>query len=204
MLGAPTIAHDFPWVSSSIGLVHDQAAGRAQFGCFFEFIGPASVVRHGLSAKGFGIELARILRIGHRRIVDQHNQDFPAHVHAFEVIPLKFGRLHPVTGKDHAGIDCALVRHALRPGDEVTLKFRRKGMAMALKAELHLRIRGDSDEAHTLQVGTIGIAGFEACAAELVLQILNREVFAFRSRTASFELVGGKRANVGQDAIAGK
>jgi len=138
-----------------------------------------------------------------RRIIDQHNEDFAAHVHAFEIIPLKFGRLNAVPGKDQVGIDCAGIHHALGPSHKIVLKFRREGTPVAGNTELHLRVRRNSDQAHILQEGAIGIAGLEARAAELVLQILNRELFAFGSRTASFECVGGKRANVCQHAIAG-
>ena len=116
---APAIAHDFPGISGAISLVHDEAAGCAQFRGLFEFIGPSSVIRHGLTAKRLGIKLRGILRIGHRRVVDQHDKDFAAHIHAFEVVPIEFGGLHSVTGKDHVCVDGGCIHHALGPGHEV-------------------------------------------------------------------------------------
>ncbi len=138
----------------------DQAAGRAQFGGLLEFIGPPSVIRHGLSAKGLWIELAGILRIRHGRIVDQHDQDLAAHIHAFEIVPVEFRRLNSVTHKDHVGIDRARIHHALSPGHEIGLELRRQGMAVAGEAKRHQRVHGNSDQTHGLQVGSIRIPGF--------------------------------------------
>ena len=74
---------------------------------------------------------------------------------------------------------------------------------MAGEGELHLWIRRDADQTHGLQVGAVGIAGFKPRAAELVLQVSDREFFPFGSGTTSFELIGGKRADIRQHAIAG-
>ncbi len=67
---------DVEAVPRGTGLVDDQDAGRAFLRADLVLVGPAAVVRHRLAAERLRIELPRVRRIRHRRIVDEHHEQF--------------------------------------------------------------------------------------------------------------------------------
>src|SRR3989304_5730474 len=75
-------------------------SGRAFLGTDLELVRPAAVVRHRPSTEGFRIELARVGRVGHRRIVDEHDEGLALHIHALVIVPLEFGR-HDAVPDEH-------------------------------------------------------------------------------------------------------
>jgi hypothetical protein len=66
------------------------------------------------------------------------------------------------------------------------------------------RIRGNTHKRNILQVTPVGIARLEAGGAELLLQILDGELFAFGTGTAAFKFVRREHSDMLQQAITRK
>ena len=141
LLTAPAIAHHFPRIARPLGLVNDEAAGGPELGGLFKFVRPAAVISHGIAAECFGVELRGVGRIGHRRIVHEHDDHFAADVGTLEIVPLIFRSLHPVAHENHVGIHRTVFHNALGPGDKIVLEFWRHGVSVPGKRELHILIR---------------------------------------------------------------
>src|SRR5262249_47485882 len=60
----------------------------------------------------------------------------------------------------------------------------------------------NADERDFLNERPVGVAGFESEILELIGQIRDRELLAFRARPAPFEFVGRKRLDVVQDGVS--
>ena len=94
--------HDVEAIPGRNRFVDDEDGGGAKFGGLVILVGSASVVRHCVAAEDRGVQgvgLRRIERNG--RVIHQHDQRLAFHVQAFEIVPLKLGRLNAVAGENH-------------------------------------------------------------------------------------------------------
>ena len=74
----------------------------------------------------FGVELVGVRWIGHRRIVDQHDQRLALDVDVLVVVPVVLGRDDAVADEDQLGIgDARRRRDVLGPGDDVVFPLQR-------------------------------------------------------------------------------
>ena len=174
--------HDVEGVAGRRGLVDDEHGRRAQFRRLLVLVGPAAVVGHGLAAEGLRIERVGIGRVGHRRVVDQHQERLALDVQALEVVPLIFRRLHAVADKDDLGVlHRDRIGDVLAEGDDLVVRLERL-RAPALLHDQRRDVGGrEADERHLLHPRAIGIARFGAGRLELLDQIVDRELLARRS-----------------------
>jgi hypothetical protein len=91
--------------------VNQQDTGGSLTGGFFDFVGVAAVVAHGLAA-----ETALILE---RRIVDQHEQDFSGDIDAVVIVPALFRGVDSIADEDEVSGDVEGAFRFRCPGDEV-------------------------------------------------------------------------------------
>src|SRR5439155_14518894 len=91
MLARVASFYDGPRVTGRTGLVHDDRGSGSLFRGDFVFVGPTTVVRHRGALEHLVVELRRIARVGHGRVVDQYHDRFAAHIDTFEIVPAVFG-----------------------------------------------------------------------------------------------------------------
>ena len=105
----------------------DDEAGPGPFsGGFFQLVGPATIVGHGLSVEGLLIQLGRIIRIRHRGVVDQNDQRLVFYIHVFVVIPVKFGCHHAIADKNDLRIlEGYAFNRSLAPGHQLLARAKR-------------------------------------------------------------------------------
>src|SRR5579884_2542929 len=84
VLFTPGTADDVPAVTGCRRGVDDENRSRTAPRRFLVFICPTSVIRERLASEK--------TRIVGRRLVREKNDDFPVHIHAFVVVPVKLGR----------------------------------------------------------------------------------------------------------------
>jgi len=81
-----------------------------------------------------------------RAVVNQDEENFSFYVRVFEIVPLKFRRLHAVADENQVGVNRGIFRDALGPGHELVLKFRFQRAPVTRQRELHVGIRSDAHE----------------------------------------------------------
>ncbi len=196
--------HRGPAIRGGCGLVHDQHALRTAARGFFELVGPAAVVGHGLA-----IECARLvgLEIG---VVDQHHGDLAVQVDVLVIVPVALGGIDAVADEHQRGV---LDRHRiLRPqalqGHVLAID---QGALLALLAQLrtHRAIDLRTHHRHRLHPAAIHAAGLQAVLLELFDQVLDGALFTGRGRGAALELVRGQDPHMSRqclriDAAAGQ
>jgi len=91
----PARFHNLPRIRCGNRFVNDDRRSRAALRSDLVFVSPATVIRHRFPLEHFLVELRRIVRIGNGRIVDQHQDRFPANVDAFVIVPAVFGATTP-------------------------------------------------------------------------------------------------------------
>src|SRR5205823_1166751 len=62
---------------------------------------------------------------------------------------------------------------------------------------------GAADQRHSLDVGSIGIAGFQAETCELIRQVSHRQLLLPGSRRTPLEFIRGQRANMAHQIVRG-
>ena len=175
----------------------DQDARRAAPRALLELVRPAAVVGHRLAVEQRRVELRRIGRARNLRIVDEHQDRLALDVDVLEVVPVEFGSRDAVAGEDQLRVlDRRGVGDALRPRHEVVAPAERRLLAAAGDRQRPRVGGGDAHERQGLNEGAVGVAWLEADLREGVLQELDGELLALRSRRASLELVGREHLDV--------
>ena len=197
---AQVALHDLERVTGGAFLVHDQDAGGAAPRALLELVGPAAVIRHRLAVEDLVVELRGIGGVGHLRVVHEHDDGLALDVDALEVVPVELGRGHAVAGEDHLGVaDRRAVGDVLGPGDDLVLPLEGLRGPGAGDGQRPRVGPGDADERHLLHERAVGVSRLEPELLELLLEVLDGELFALRSRRAPFELVGRHRLDAIQD-----
>ncbi len=147
----PAVAHDLPAIGCGFGVVDDDRRGRALTGGFLVFIGPPSVVSHGIA-----LEQGRIP--GRKtRVVDQDEDRFAPDVHIRVVIPAVFGGNDAVAHEHKlAGFDPGIRHGAAGSRHHLILIFHQPVATFEMECHLHrVRIRLDRYQIDGLQVTLI-------------------------------------------------
>jgi len=156
---------------------------------YFVFVGPAAVVGEGLALEKLGI-----IRRG---LVDQHEQDFAAHVEAFVVVPVVFRRFDSVADKNNFGIDIRLRLLGLVEGDVFVKRLQVHGLALpGDERELSFRQSGDADQRNLLHVGAVIAGGLETVFGKLGGDVFGGNVAAALSGTAALQQIVRQVAHV--------
>jgi hypothetical protein len=79
---SPGMLHHTEWIRSCLCIVNDQTSFGALSGCLFVFIGPPSIVGHGVALKNTGI------RCTEAGIIHHHQHYFPLHIYSRIVVPV--------------------------------------------------------------------------------------------------------------------
>ena len=158
-------------------------------------VGPAAVI-----GEGFPPEKFRIVR---RRLVGEQDQHFALDVHAFEVIPMEFGRHDSVADEDCFGVE--LIRGLLQfaDADVIVQPSKRDRFVGARGRERSPSLRGGADHRNGLEVRPVLARGLRAGCLELRRDIFGGQFFAGSSHAAAFQFVAGEVFDVGPHAVAG-
>ena len=149
----------------------------------------------------FAIELAGVVRIGHRRIVHEHHQRLALQIGAFVVVPVELGGDDTVADEDQLGVlDARRRRHVLRPRHHVVFPLQRLLLRAFLEHERRRR-RRDADERHVLEIRPVSVARLQAGFLELIGQVGHRQLFALRAGRAAFELIRRQRFRVREQRV---
>ena len=200
---AQVALHDRERIAGGPGFVHDEDRGRALARSLFELVGPAAVVGHRVALERLRVELGRIGRIGHRRIVDEDEDRLALDVHVLEVVPVEFGRFDAIAGEHHVGVlDRRAVGHVFGPRHDIVGPLERL-LLRALRHRQRLGLgAGDADERNLLHVGAVRISRLQVQLLELILDVFDGELFAFRAGCAPFVFVRGQHLDVLEDLSA--
>ena len=185
--------YDLPRISRRGCRVDDQHSGRAPALGFLVLIGPAPVVRHGLSAE------QSWLGRGCRGIVDEHEQNLAAHISALEIVPFVFGRGGAISDEDQLAAGAARVRGRAGPHDDV-IGEAEIGVSLACCCDLDGLGVGFYDvDRNALKIRAVSDSRFYAENLELGGDVFFGEPASACSRCTAFEQIGGKKAEMRVD-----
>ena len=148
-----------PAVGGGGVFVDDHHARRTALRGLFVFVGPAAVIGHRLAVEIGTAVGDRSLEVG---IVDQHDEDFAAHVLVLEIVPLAFGRGHAVTGEDQRGVGEPELARAVerRAKRDVGALHEAGGPARALNGDDRIARQGRLKQGNPLRPLTTAIDQF--------------------------------------------
>ena len=120
VLPAPAPLDDLKGIPGRAGLMDQDHGLRALFRGDLVLVRPSAVVRHRPALEDGRVELGWVFRVGHRRVVHQHDQGLAVHVEALVVVPAVLRRDHAIADEDHVRVlDLHLLRHPPGHGHEV-------------------------------------------------------------------------------------
>ena len=190
------IPHYFPGIARHLRLVNQNHSDRAFARGFFVLVSPAAVVGEGLA-----LEKLQIIR---RRLVDQHQQDFAAHVEALVVVPVIFGCFDAVADEHDVGIDVRLRLLRLVEGDVFVERLQIHGLALlGDEGKLGLGQGRDSDQRNLLHVGSVIAGRLQAIFGKLRGDVFRGNVAAALAGAAAFEQIVRQIAYVPANVLRG-
>src|SRR5438067_4177997 len=171
LLDGPGSAHDIPRIRGALRRVNQDRSRGALPGRLLELVRPPPIVSEDLAEEDG--------RIDESRIVDQHQQDFPAQIGALVVVPFPFGGANAVTDEGDITIGGDIGVGTFSPRDEGVPKPKTISECSRFPpGERGLRCH--PDEGDRLEVRPVGARGFEAECLELCRDILRSNAAAYR------------------------
>src|SRR5262249_11490058 len=117
------------------------------------------------------------------------DQRLASEISSLVIVPVVFGRDDAVTDEDELGlVEVRAARCAAGPREEILGPLERLEPPIALEHE-RTALGRDANQRHALNVTAVGSAGLHAEASQLADDILDRQLFALGSGTATLELV---------------
>ena len=159
------------------------------------FVRPAPVIGHCPTAEHTVVEATLVVRIGDRRIVDQHDERLATDVDALVIVPAILGRNDAVADEHQLGVrdsDFRFLgeRHRDDVIRELQLKmFRSRGKARA-------DVRGIAGHRYRFDISPVCVAWREAKLSEPGDEVRNGHVLTVCTRAAALKIVGGKDIDV--------
>ena len=181
--------------------MNDERTGGAFRGGDFVLVGPATVVRHRFPLEHRAVEFRAVVRIGHGRITDQHDEDFALYIHVLVVVPSVLWGIDAVAHEHHLGVHVDH-RHLVTCTRDVIGGERQRNHART-DAERCFRFADDAGEGGVLHERAVGHAALEPHRSELRLEVGDGFVFAWRGWRAAFERVVAEGFGMGHQAIGG-
>ena len=185
------VAHYLPAIAGQIGAMNNQYAHGTSARRFLVLVRPAPIVGQGLPFKEFFV-------LG-RRLIDDHQQHFPLHVHALEVVPLILRRLNAIANKDNGRVNVRCRSAGLILGDVILaiLQLDRSAiLRLQRKAGLILQ-RVHRQQRNLLEIRAVLACRLKSRQHELSSDILRSYFRSAQPRTPPFQQIVRKKANMG-------
>ncbi len=194
IFAAPGASHYIPTVARGGRGVDDENSFRAMPRGLLVFIGPAAVVGERAASEEFWV-------VG-RRLVGEQDQHFAFHVHALEVVPVKFRCHDAVADEDGFGVE--LIRGLLEFADANVVVQPSKSdlLIVGYRRKRGARLSGGAHHRHALKECPIFSSWFGASRCELSCDIFGGQLFAASSHATAFQLIAREILHVGSHAVA--
>ena len=194
LLIAPRAAHHLPGIAGQVRAMDDERADGTLAGGFLEFVGPPTVVGHGVALEEF--------RIFRRRLVDDDENDLSLHVDALEVVPFIFGCVDPITHVDDGRIEVDAVGLRLIAGHVIIAQLQVGRRALGrLQGHRRPRLREHAGKSDLLQVGAVVARRLQAIQCKLRRDVIRRDVAAPRPGPASLEQIVRQEPDVRANSL---
>jgi hypothetical protein len=164
--------------------------------------GRAAVVGKLRTQEHLWIKPGWVPGIGKGRVSGEDHDGLAFHVHILVIVPLIFRRDDPIAHEDHRrvrNVDGGL-RHR---GRDAVIDARREREAGSARLHRDLARGRDPPQRNRLQPGAVRIARRQLHGAALGDDVIEGLLLARASRRAAFVFIGGKDADVFQDAFRG-